>query len=266
MLLVEARILGLAVAFRAPDGVLEDLCRALAQRVVATPNNVGADVEYEVRERCPKLDVVRLDATSCVLIDTADSVEGAAELIANDVHRWAAENQPDLLVVHAGAVEWQGLGIVVPGRSRTGKSSLIAALLEAGANYMSDEFAPLDRDGNVHPYPRYLSLRHGDGATSLVPAAQFARRTATTQVPVRYVVDARYVPGSTFDPVRARGVGALMTLADNALVARSRPAHTMGILARLAPHVIVLRSDRGDAAAAAQTILDTVSADIQLVR
>jgi hypothetical protein len=54
-----------------------------------------------------------------------------------------------------------------------------------------------------------------------------------------------------------------MSLADNSLVARSRPAHTMAILAGLAPRVHVLRSDRGDATAAARIILDLVDADLQ---
>jgi hypothetical protein len=262
----QADVLGLPVRFQVPSRLAERLCQALAPRIVAVRSRgSGANVQltYEVRESATRLDVVRLDGANCELIDTADSVDRAADLIANDLHRWVAEHHLDLLVVHAGAVEWRGVGILVPGRSHSGKSSLTAALLEAGASYLSDEFAPIDGDGKVHPYPRHLSLRRSDGSASLYPAEHFAARTTTTPVPVRYVVDARYVPGSTFEPARTRGSGPLMSLADNALVARSRPAHTMAILARLAPHVIVLRSDRGDAAAAARTILDLVDTDRQ---
>ena len=262
----EAKVLGLAVALEAPLHMVGDLCGALEQRVSAGRSEGGAAVTYEVRDQQTGLDVVRLDAGNCVLIDTADSVDRAAELIANDVHRWVAERHPDLLVVHAGVVEWQGVGIVVPGRSHSGKSSLVAALLGVGASYLSDEFAPLDRQGNVHPYPRHLSLRDDQGASTLVPAADFAARTATEPVPVRYVVDAPYVSGSSFEPVQVRGAGSLMCLADNALAARSRPAHTMAIVAALAPHAVVLRSTRGDAAAAARTILETIDADPQLTR
>jgi hypothetical protein len=262
----QADVLGLPVRFSTPSRLVERFCQALAPRIVAVRSD-GADaqVTYEVRDCATGLDVVRLDAASCELVDTAGSVDRAAELIANDVHRWVAEHQRDLLVIHAGAVEWRGIGIVAPGRSHSGKSSLTAALLEAGASYLSDEFAPIDRDGNVHPYPRYLSLRRTDGSISLVPAERFVTRTTTIPVPIRYVVDAHYVSGSRFEPARTRGAGSLMSLADNALVARSRPAHTMAILARLAPHVIVLRSDRGDAAAAARTILDLVDADLQAI-
>ena len=37
------------------------------------------------------------------------------------------------------------------------------ALGRAGALYYSDEYAPLDGEGFVHPYPKPLSLRKGGG-------------------------------------------------------------------------------------------------------
>ena len=69
----------------------------------------------------------------------------------------------DCLFVHAGVVGWQGKAILIPGRSFSGKTTLVKALIEAGATYYSDEFAILDRQGLVHPYP--LPLRSAwDGA------------------------------------------------------------------------------------------------------
>lgn len=264
----DARLLGLRIAFASPDWFAEPLRDALAPRISVTYGEGEGDAEvmYELREGLTNLEVVRLDASSCELIDTTDTVDRAAELIANDVHRWVAEHHAELLLVHAGAVEWRGAGIVMPGRSRAGKSSLTAALIEAGAAYLSDEFAPLDREGNIHPYPRHLSFRDGDGRSRLLPAANFSARVATEPVPIRYVVDAPYVPGTSFKPKKVSGTGPLMALADNALTARSRPNHTLAILSRLTQHVIVLRSNRGDAALAARTILDTVDADQQLGR
>lgn len=261
-----ARLLGVPIGLHAPDEVAKELCRALTRRVSLTECDRGGAVTYELRQGRAGHDVVRLDGAGRELIDTADSIDRAAELIANDVHPWVAQHHPDLLFIHAGAVEWHGVGIVVPGRSLSGKSSLVAALLRAGANYLSDEFAPLDREGNIHPYPRHLSLRDGEGKVSLVPAADFGARTATEPVPVRFVVDSRYVPGSSFDPERLRGAASLMSLVDNALVARSRPAFTMAIVAGLVPDVVVLRSPRGDAAATARTILGAIDANRQIAR
>jgi uridine kinase len=43
------------------------------------------------------------------------------------------------------------MGIAIPGRSFSGKTSLVTALVRAGAVYYSDEFAVIDRDGLVRP-------------------------------------------------------------------------------------------------------------------
>src|SRR5215470_1069109 len=68
--------------------------------------------------------------------------------------------------VHAGVVGWNGQAIVIPGRSFSGKSSLVKALVKAGADYCSDEFAVLDERGRVHPYPTPLAIRQDAGSVA----------------------------------------------------------------------------------------------------
>ena len=68
---------------------------------------------------------------------------------------------PDKLFVHAGVVGWRGKAIVIPGRSFSGKTTLVAALVKAGATYYSDEYAVFDANGLVHPYPRRDVYRYG---------------------------------------------------------------------------------------------------------
>jgi len=63
------------------------------------------------------------------------------------------------LFVHAGVVGWQGRAIIIPGRSFSGKTTLVKALIEAGASYYSDEYAIFDATGQVHPYPIALAIR-----------------------------------------------------------------------------------------------------------
>jgi hypothetical protein len=53
--------------------------------------------------------------------------------------------------LHAAAVGWRGRAIILPAVSRGGKSRLVEALVRAGATYYSDEFAPIDSRGRVHP-------------------------------------------------------------------------------------------------------------------
>ncbi len=90
---------------------------------------------------------------------TVATLGEATARVAADWERWTAKHSHSYLFVHAGAVTWNDRGIVLPGTSGSGKSCLTAALVEAGANYFSDEFAVLDEQGRLHPYPRPLRIR-----------------------------------------------------------------------------------------------------------
>src|SRR5215467_11335845 len=74
-----------------------------------------------------------------------------------------AEHATDRIFVHAAVVAWDGKVIVLPGRSRSGKSTLARELIRAGAVYFSDEYAAFDDDGMVHPFAQPLMLRSGNG-------------------------------------------------------------------------------------------------------
>ncbi len=67
--------------------------------------------------------------------------------------------------MHAGVVGWRGRAILIPGRSGTGKTSLVAALVEQGAVYYSDDYAPIDADGRVRSYARAPSVRRPASST-----------------------------------------------------------------------------------------------------
>ncbi len=66
----------------------------------------------------------------------------------------------ELYFVHAAVVEIAGRGVVLPGLSQAGKSTLALALLERGARYLSDELLAYDP---VHEralgFPRALKIR-----------------------------------------------------------------------------------------------------------
>ena len=71
---------------------------------------------------------------------------------------FALANSP-LLCVHAGVVAGPHGTIVIPGESGHGKTTLTAALVQAGAGYLSDEVLALDRSSAaVIPFPRPLAL------------------------------------------------------------------------------------------------------------
>ena len=63
------------------------------------------------------------------------------EIWQSDMDFYIAQRAPRKLFVHAGVVAWKGHAIVIPGRSHSGKTTLVKAFLQAGATYYSDEFA-----------------------------------------------------------------------------------------------------------------------------
>jgi hypothetical protein len=69
----------------------------------------------------------------------------------------------DLLLVHAGAVvSPHGEGVLLPGRARSGKTSLVAALVRRGFGYLSDEAGAIDPvSRRLFPYPKALAIEPG---------------------------------------------------------------------------------------------------------
>ena len=78
--------------------------------------------------------------------------------------------------MHAGVVGWNGRALLLPGRTLSGKTTLVAELLRAGATYYSDELAVLDARGRVHPFPKPLAIREKGDASGERPPRRSERR------------------------------------------------------------------------------------------
>jgi hypothetical protein len=71
------------------------------------------------------------------------------------VNREAILAQRARLAIHASAAVWRGQGLVMPAPAGSGKTTLVAGLLRAGAAYVTDEAAVIDLEtGQLHPYPK----------------------------------------------------------------------------------------------------------------
>jgi hypothetical protein len=138
---------------------------------------------------------------------------------------------------------------------------LVAALVRAGATYLSDEYAVLDESGRVHPFARRLSIRGDDGSQARErPVEELGGVAGRASLPVGGVLVTRYSRGADWQPRRiSAGEGALALLS-NTIPAQQRPQESLRAVSRALADAIVLRSDRGEAAGVADLILDELSA------
>jgi hypothetical protein len=177
-------------------------------------------------------------------------------VFAGSVGFYAAETSRIRTFVHAGVVGWRGRAIVVPGREFTGKTTLTAALVEAGATYLSDEFAPIDDRGRVHPFPRPLTFKRANvQRPKLVPVESLGGVQEGRALPVGLVVIAPFAEGKTWRPRPVSPGRGVMHLMANCASARTRPDKAFERLGRVATMAPVLQSARGEADETARKIL-----------
>ena len=165
----------------------------------------------------------------------------------------------DWLFVHAGVVGWNGRAILIPGHSRSGKTTLVRALCERGATYYSDEFAVFDKGGYVHPFPTPLSIRGelGERPTRL-EAEALGARVGTRRLRVGLVAVTRYDRAARgWRPRRLPPGRAALALLAHTVPARLKPGSTLATLSAAAP-ALALKGTRADAAQMVGSLLKRV--------
>jgi hypothetical protein len=170
---------------------------------------------------------------------------------------YVAEMARRRVFVHAGAVEWQGEGIIIPGRSFSGKTSLVAELVRAGATYYSDEYAVLDSRGRMHPYPAPLAVRQPDSnKQSNISAQELGGSVGAKPLPVSLIVVSRYEPGDEWHPLLLSPGKAMLELLKNTIPARRKPEAVITTLRKVVGRAVTLKGVRGEASQTAKLIFD----------
>jgi hypothetical protein len=188
-------------------------------------------------------------------VGQSTTVEQMLDAMEDDAQCFVAEFARRRVFVHAGTVGIGGRAVVVPGRSGTGKSTLVAALVRRGATYYSDEYAVFDERGRVHAYPKPLSMRAEDGSAVKVdlgpPIAGHLEPLS-----LGAVLSGSFAgPGTTWQPHSESAGHGMMALVDNAIAVRRQPEQTMTFLQRALSGVVVLVGPRGEAEATAEAVM-----------
>jgi hypothetical protein len=152
--------------------------------------------------------------------------------------------------------------VIVPGRSHTGKTTLVAAAVAAGWSYYSDEFAVVEADGLIHPYPRPLGVRDAQGHTRPVAVATLGGTAASEPARAKAIIATQFVAGASWKPRLVEGSAAALAIVDNAVRAQLDPTAVFraaaAIVGEPAPAYIGPRGDAADVVDRLPTLLEAV--------
>jgi hypothetical protein len=195
------------------------------------------------------------------LLARTRELDEALDAFAADVQLHIAEHASRRVFVHAGVVGWRGRAIVMPGRTFTGKTTLVRELVRAGATYYSDDYAVFDQRGRVHPFPRPLSIRSdGDYRQERHPVESLGGVAGQGPLPVGLVVVTEYDAGVRGWRPRSLSAGqGVLELLAHAVAARRRPEAVLDALDRVAADAQVFKGRRGEAERVATRILELAS-------
>jgi hypothetical protein len=178
------------------------------------------------------------------------------ERFESDLRLFVAELCPNRVFVHAGAVGWKGRAIVIPGRSYSGKSTLVAALVRAGATYYSDEYAVFDSRGLLHPFLKPLEIRgEGEFTQSRITVSELGGKSGTKPLPVGLVLMTSYKKGATWQPRKLSPGKGVLEMLFNTVSARRSPEKALSTLQHVTGKAEVLKGIRGDTAAIVDALL-----------
>jgi hypothetical protein len=243
---------GMCVGIRASDARLLERVAASAPPTWQRRRSGTVDQSFSLlvvqgrEEAAGRSDLYQLAVGPDVRFASPD-LDTVLDALESELHAYGALRAQQHLYVHAGVVGWRGRAVLIPGRSLSGKSTLVAALVRAGASYYSDEYAVLDAAGWVHPYPKRISLRRvAGGRPTKTTAAALGGRTGRRALPVGLVAVTHYRPGASWQPRPQTQGQALLALLDNTLLARIRPAFALATLTAAVAHTDAVQSERAE--------------------
>ena len=253
---------GVRIGVRVTDpSVLDDVVARLptgwkrrrARRVEHLASLIVGD-----RERRGNIRRLHLVYSGAIRAFRSTDLDEALAFLERHLEEYVAQQSPERIFVHAGVVAWKGKAIVIPGSSHSGKTSLVAALLAAGATYYSDEYAVLDARGHVHPYARPLRIRDADDLGRRVTHEALGARAGRAALPVGLVAATRFDADARWRPRRLSRGETTLELLSHTVPARFRPRQALRVLDAVSRGAIALKGRRGEAAGMAQSILEAV--------
>jgi hypothetical protein len=200
----------------------------------------------------------RLSVGDDVLVAAAGKPLDLVRALIQVLDETVVQRLTTLRAVHAGTVEWRGRALLFPGASHAGKSALVAEFLRRGATYFSDEYALIDPEGRVHPYPRPLLVRNGGPEQSPLLARALDAPVGDAPAPLGWIFLVRYMPESEWCVMPMSQGEALMTLLRNTPHTLKGSPEMIGTFQRAVTQAGCFAGTRGDAGDAVNKIIQLI--------
>lgn len=206
--------------------------------------------------------------------EEADPIEALRALHHELVHG-VMRRAPELFFVHAAVVAWRERGIVLPGLSRSGKSTLALALVLEGARLVSDELLAFDPERTVaRAFPRAFKIRDecldyfpelagrfvGAGEGRFLPFDALPAPVVAARVRPEVLVVPRWSPQASSRPIPLARGEALLALTASALNFGTHRERSLEHLTGLVARATCLRLDWAEPRAAARALLAELGA------
>jgi hypothetical protein len=182
-------------------------------------------------------------------ITGGDSEENFFNFSTSRLRLTVAEYAASRVFLHAGVVGWKGKAIVCPARSFQGKTTLVAELIKRGAIYYSDEYAVLNEEGMVYPFPKTLSMRGIIDKYRQFESTpeSIGGEIGVEPIPVGMVLITEFEADAVWKPeIISAGKGVLEMLA-HTIPIRYKPQFSLQVLNKMANRAIIAKSKRGEA-------------------
>lgn len=177
-----------------------------------------------------------------------------------------AEFAKSKVFIHAGAVGWKNVAIIIPGQSYSGKTTLVSELIKLGAEYYSDEYAVLDEKGSLHPYPKMLSMRGILNDWDQVDTApeSFGAAIGEKNIPVGIVLITKYEENGRWDPEVLKSGEGILEILQHTIPIRNNPDFVLKVLKKMVSRAIIAKSKRGTAHTFAPILLNYLESALNI--
>lgn len=206
----------------------------------------------------------------CILDKNGENLlEGTSEEVTvkyagREIRMTVAEFAEQRVFLHAGVVGYKGQAIIIPARSFRGKTTLVAELIKRGALYYSDEYAVLDKDGLVQPFPKMLSVRGivDEYTQTDVPVEAFGGRVGEKPLPVGLVLIAEFEKEREWNIEILSPARGVMEMMNHSISLRRKPEFVLEVLNKVADRAIIAKTRRGEAKEFAGRLLEFFESEI----